>query len=81
MIKERQKSCIKTKIIKKLNQANVYARRYFYPSLNELPYVKNFAVMNSDGIANKILCLPVYHNLKTTDLKRIINIINENVYK
>lgn len=33
-------------IVQKLNNENIYPRRYFYPSLNNLPYVKNSIMTN-----------------------------------
>jgi dTDP-4-amino-4,6-dideoxygalactose transaminase len=44
---------------------NVYPRRYFYPSLNHLPYLnKNEKFMVADSISSRILCLPLYYDMK-----------------
>lgn len=51
-------------VIAALNAINVYPRRYFYPSLNTLDYVKaekNCPV--SESLATRILCLPLYVEL------------------
>lgn len=55
------------------DKKNIFARRYFYPSLNSLPYVKrgNFAI--ADSTSNKILCLPNHSNLFAHQLEEIIN--------
>lgn len=41
----------------------VYPRRYFYPSLSSLEYVKPQQTPVSDDIAKRILCLPLFHRL------------------
>ena len=48
------------KVNEKLNNEGIYPRRYFYPSLHELPYMKKQRnVPNSSYIAKRILCLPI----------------------
>ena len=39
---------------------DVRPRRYFYPSLNTLPYVNNQNMPISEDISKRILCLPLY---------------------
>lgn len=65
-------------IRKKLNEIGVYPRRYFYPSLNKIEYVKGPKMLISDSIAQRILCLPLYYGLEINDQERIIDIINSN---
>ena len=61
-----------------LASENIYARRYFYPSLNNLPYIKNKSQRspNSEFVSSRILCLPLYDSLELEIQKNIINIIN-----
>jgi len=63
-------------IQKKLNEAQIFPRRYFYPSLNNLPFVTNIKMNVSNDIASCILCLPLYVGLDHTDLEKIVSIIN-----
>ncbi len=64
----------------KLNAKGVYPRRYFYPSLNNLPYLKEKCNMPvSDKIAQTILCLPLYVGLKASELEMIIKTIKNVV--
>ena len=65
--------------LKALNDKQIYPRRYFYPSLNTIPYVQGKEMPISESIASRIICLPLYVGLKTQDLKKIVKIINENV--
>jgi dTDP-4-amino-4,6-dideoxygalactose transaminase len=65
------------KALKLLEKEEIYPRRYFYPSLDTLPYVvKNDKISISSDISKRILCLPLFHDLSHKDLKKIINIIN-----
>ena len=55
----------------KLNDNDIYPRRYFYPSLNDLPYVKKQHTPFSHDIARRILCLPLYSKLILKNVKEI----------
>jgi dTDP-4-amino-4,6-dideoxygalactose transaminase len=62
-----------------LEEHGIYPRRYFYPSLSSLNYIKNVPTPISDDIASKILCLPIYHDLLESDQQRVCNIILRNL--
>jgi dTDP-4-amino-4,6-dideoxygalactose transaminase len=59
-----------------LQAEHVFARRYFYPSLNTftdiVPYVK---MPHSEDIASRILCLPLYYTLPKEDVERTAKIV------
>ena len=63
-----------------LQADHIFARRYFYPSLNTfrdiLPYVP---MPISEDIASRILCLPLYYTLSKKDVERIARIILRSV--
>lgn len=59
-----------------LNEAQIYPRRYFYPSLNTVPYVDGLQMMVSENVASRILCLPLYHEIEQGHQKLICKIIN-----
>jgi dTDP-4-amino-4,6-dideoxygalactose transaminase len=61
---------------KKLINNGIYPRRYFYPSLEELPYVNSSNCPVAKDIATRVLCLPLYVGLKTEELSKIIKLIN-----
>lgn len=64
------------KIQKKLNNENIHPRRYFYPSLDTLNYIKTRKPMiNSQNISEKILCLPIYPDLDKKVQNNIIKIV------
>lgn len=65
-------------VLKKLEQNNIQARRYFYPSLaNSTPYLPKQAFPVTDEVAKRVLCLPLYVDLQTKDIERITAVILE----
>ena len=64
--------------LRKLNQIDIYPRRYFYPSLNTISYIKSDKMTNSESISTRILCLPLYDSIKLEELEKITKIINES---
>lgn len=59
-----------------LLQHKIESRRYFYPSLNKLPYLtKTNSCPVSESIAKRILCLPLYSDLKVEDIVKISSLI------
>ncbi|SMO35459.1 hypothetical protein SAMN06265379_101223 [Saccharicrinis carchari] len=64
------------KVEKALNTNNVFPRRYFYPSVNTYNNVVTYQPTPiSEDIAKRILCLPLYWNLATEEIKSIVQII------
>ena len=63
----------------KLNKQKIFPRRYFYPSLNNLDYCKNQCAPISEDIANRILCLPLYYDLSEKNIRKIAEIIHQNL--
>ena len=60
----------------KLNQYDIYPRRYFYPSLNRIPYVNAQEMPISESISKRILCLPLSNEIDTDILITICKLIN-----
>ena len=68
----RVENCLKT--------ANIYARRYFYPSLNTLDFFPvRTHTPNAERIAKTILCLPLYDSLEEKFVELTSRIIKDNV--
>jgi dTDP-4-amino-4,6-dideoxygalactose transaminase len=64
------------RIIKSLNDDNIYPRRYFYPSLNTLPYLQpSQSCPISEDISLRVLCLPLYVGLEKEVVEKISKII------
>lgn len=65
------------KIFNELNQNWIYPRRYFYPTLETLPYLKNNGLkcVYAASMASRVLCLPLYDTLTTEEIDMICRII------
>lgn len=64
------------KTFEALNAEDIYPRRYFYPSLNTLPYIKNKQNCPvSQNISSRIACLPLYVGLENENIEKIVNIV------
>ena len=67
------------RVQKALNEEQIFPRRYFYPSLNTIPYVASVSMSISESIASRILCLPLYVELQQNDIQKIVSILNSNL--
>ena len=67
------------RVVDNLNKQDIYPRRYFYPSLNTLDYVKYQEMPVSESIASRVLCLPLYPDLEFEKVKQISEFINKNI--
>ncbi|MGB7395156.1 MAG: DegT/DnrJ/EryC1/StrS family aminotransferase [Pricia sp.] len=65
-----------TRVKVALESQNIYPRRYFYPSLNTLPFVADESCPISEKVSGNVLCLPFYHDLPAADVERIAHIID-----
>lgn len=64
------------RVFNALAKENIFPRRYFYPSLNTLPYLEEkIACPISEDICSRIACLPLYPGLADIDVLHIANTI------
>jgi len=63
------------KSVKELNDNWIYPRRYFYPSLSTLNFVTHYPCPVSEDISRRVLCLPMYHTLKTEEIDFIARLL------
>ena len=63
----------------KLNGHQIFPRRYFYPSLNTIDFVKGAEMTVSESVTARILCLPLYLGLSKPELEEIILIVNDGL--
>lgn len=61
---------------KRMNAQNIFPRRYFYPSLENLPYISDQYCPVSESISRRILCLPLYYGLNEDQITKISQLIN-----
>jgi dTDP-4-amino-4,6-dideoxygalactose transaminase len=64
------------RVEKELQANNILPRRYFYPSLDTLPYLYADAMHVSNSVAKRTLCLPLFTGLNNEDLATIVTCIN-----
>ncbi|MDN6869211.1 dTDP-4-amino-4,6-dideoxy-D-glucose aminotransferase VioA [Aeromonas caviae] len=68
-------------LYEKLKANNILSRRYFYPLISNMPMYRGFSsaersiLPNSNEIADKVLCLPIYSDLDHFDQDAVISII------
>ena len=62
-------------VMAQLEGHRIGTRRYFYPGLNELEYVRKQQMSVCDSIAQRILCLPLYFDLSEEEQLLIIRIV------
>lgn len=74
-------------LYQELRKHEIYARRYFYPLISDFPMYRTLPsaahsnLITAHQTANRVLCLPIYSELKKNNLSRIIKIIINNSAK
>ncbi|MEQ9304900.1 MAG: DegT/DnrJ/EryC1/StrS family aminotransferase [Marinoscillum sp.] len=68
-------------VLANLSELQIYPRRYFYPSLNTIDYLKGQKMPISEDISKRVLCLPLYHDLDSVVVEKISSIINMCIVK
>ncbi len=58
-----------------LRKNNINTRRYFYPSLNNLPHYKGEICPTAESVSARALALPMYYDLEQADIKIICDLI------
>ncbi|WP_238984596.1 DegT/DnrJ/EryC1/StrS family aminotransferase [Billgrantia kenyensis] len=78
IIMDSENQCLK--VLESLKKVGVVARRYFYPSLHHTSEYKsdwNDSCKNVTGIANRVICLPLYPGLEKHDVANIVEAVKE----
>lgn len=73
IIFDSEKSLLKA--VDELNTNWIYPRRYFFPTLNTLTYIKKASTPVCDSICTKVLCLPLYHLLAVEEIDFICRLL------
>ncbi len=63
------------KAIELLNASWIYPRRYFYPTLNSLNYVRPQSTPIAENIAKCVLCLPLYYKITHEEVDLICRLL------
>lgn len=68
------------KVKSALQAEGVNTRRYFYPSLNRMPFLQTVQVCPvAESIALRVLCLPLYYDLPLEDVERICAVVTRQL--
>jgi dTDP-4-amino-4,6-dideoxygalactose transaminase len=67
------------RIFNKLREENIHGRKYFWPSLNTLPYLNPTACPVSESAAQRVLCLPLYVGLEEETIDLVCRTIQRNL--
>lgn len=72
-------SLSRDELFEKLKQHNIYARKYFYPLMTEFSVYEQYRsdTPNAKLLSEQVLCLPMYPNLSTDNIEKIVKIIKE----
>lgn len=63
------------RVVESLKQQDISGRRYFYPSLNELPFLQKQSCPVSEDLSRRVLCLPLYFGLTQQEVTLILDCI------
>ena len=72
-------------LYQKLKDNNIFARRYFYPLISDFVMYKHLESSQSKNLpkawilANEVICLPLYPELKREDIIFITEILKHTI--
>jgi hypothetical protein len=61
--------------LEKLSADKINPRRYFHPSLHDVPIFEKVELPVAESVASRIACLPLYNDLSEADIRRICGLI------
>jgi dTDP-4-amino-4,6-dideoxygalactose transaminase len=68
------------RVLAKLEEFDIYARRYFYPCLTQLPYLRQpVSCPMAEDLALRVLCLPIYEDLSSETVSLIAKLVRSNL--
>jgi len=68
----------------KMKEFNILGRRYFYPLISTFSTYRGLESAKTENlpvatkIADSVICLPIYADLKNEDIEKVINVIKNN---
>ena len=65
---------------KLMHDANILPRRYFYPSLDTLPYISGGNAAISRDVSSRVICLPLYHTLNTDSISKVCSLLEKALH-
>lgn len=84
-VDEKQFGLSRNGLYEELKKYNVFARRYFYPLLNDFACYQSVSITDpltvARAVAERIMTLPIYANLSLGEVDKICDIIAEHAKK
>jgi dTDP-4-amino-4,6-dideoxygalactose transaminase len=80
---EEEYSTSRDALYQRLKDNNIHARRYFYPLISDFPMYRGMPSAQRENLpvalaaAQRVLCLPIYPALQSSDIGRITQLIAE----
>lgn len=80
-IEEKEYGLSRNELYEELKKHNIFARRYFYPLLNDFACYQSVAITDpltvARNVAERIMTLPIYPNLKSYEVESICQLIKK----
>lgn len=68
------------RLVEKFKKISIFPRRYFYPSLNTLPFINNQKCPISEDLSKRVLCLPLSSEITNEEIENVCLIINQTIF-
>lgn len=87
LVKASEYGMTRDELYYKLQEYNIYGRRYFYPLISDFPTYKGLSSATAENlpiatcVAKEVLCLPIYADLAFDEVEKICRIIRDNKQK
>ncbi|MBQ9205644.1 MAG: DegT/DnrJ/EryC1/StrS family aminotransferase, partial [Treponema sp.] len=82
-ITEKEYGMSRDALYAKLKEHNILGRRYFYPLISNFPVYRGLESARAENLpvatklAEQVLCLPMYANLRDDDVARVIEVVRK----
>lgn len=82
-VDEKEYGMSRDELYEKLKANNIFGRRYFYPLISQFPTYKGLDsakpenLKTAQKIANKVICLPMYPDLSSSQVGKICHLLKE----
>lgn len=63
---------VREEVTRVLAAEHIHVRRYFFPSLDTLPYVQATPCPMSRDLSDRVLCLPLFNGMTDEDMGRVL---------
>jgi dTDP-4-amino-4,6-dideoxygalactose transaminase len=81
LVDEREYGMSRDALYEKMNQHNIYGRRYFYPLISEFPTYRGLPSAQPENlpvatkVASQVICLPMHHELAEWQVNEVITVL------